>query len=287
MADLDLRPLSLGEILDRTFSLYRNHFALFVGITAIPQLLVLAFNLLGGTMPGRTAKPIGGPMEAATLPPFPTATAIIVFIVGILIYLVVYLYAQGGTFFAVSEIYLGRTASIGASLSRMRGHVLKLLGVTILNGLVVGVATILLIFPGIYMACRLLTCVPAALFEDLGAGDSLTRSYELTRDEAGRAFVILLLYVVLSIIASMLVVFPFQVMAGLSVKDPGMTHLWISLMHVGNFLARVLVAPYITIATSIFYFDLRVRKEAFDLQLMLNASGQAVPGASGIAPSIS
>ena len=287
MADLDLRPLSLGEILDRTFSLYRNHFALFVGITAIPQLLVLAFNLLGGSMPVQTAKPIGGPMEAATFPPLPTATAIIGFIVGILIYLVVYLYAQGGTFFAVSEIYLGRTATIGACLSRMRGHVLKLLGVTILNGLVVGAATILLIFPGIYMACRLLTCVPAALFEDLGAGDSLTRSYELTRDEAGRAFVILLLYFVLSITASMLVVFPFQVMAGLSVKDPGMTHLWISLMHVGNFLARVLVAPYLTIATSIFYFDLRVRKEAFDLQLMLNASGQAHQGASGIEPSIS
>src|SRR2546429_8833007 len=45
MADLDLRPLSLGEILDRTFTLYRKHFLLFAGITAIPQLLVLALRL--------------------------------------------------------------------------------------------------------------------------------------------------------------------------------------------------------------------------------------------------
>jgi hypothetical protein len=36
MADLDLRPLSLGEILDRTFSLYRRHFILFLGINAFP-----------------------------------------------------------------------------------------------------------------------------------------------------------------------------------------------------------------------------------------------------------
>jgi len=36
MAAIDLRPLSLGEILDRTFSLYRNNFLLFFGITAIP-----------------------------------------------------------------------------------------------------------------------------------------------------------------------------------------------------------------------------------------------------------
>ena len=32
MAALDLRPLSLGELLDRTFFLYRRHFLLFVGI---------------------------------------------------------------------------------------------------------------------------------------------------------------------------------------------------------------------------------------------------------------
>jgi len=45
MATLDLRPSSLGETLDRTFTLYRSHFALFLGITAIPQLLVLALRL--------------------------------------------------------------------------------------------------------------------------------------------------------------------------------------------------------------------------------------------------
>jgi hypothetical protein len=36
MADLDLRPLSLGEMLDRTFSLYRGHFWLFIGINSVP-----------------------------------------------------------------------------------------------------------------------------------------------------------------------------------------------------------------------------------------------------------
>jgi len=45
MNGLDLRPLSLGDILDRTFSLYRRHFLLFIGIAGIPQLLVLVFSL--------------------------------------------------------------------------------------------------------------------------------------------------------------------------------------------------------------------------------------------------
>src|SRR5271168_4985940 len=45
MGTLDLRPLSVGELLDRTFSLYRQNFLLFFGISAIPHLLVLAVQL--------------------------------------------------------------------------------------------------------------------------------------------------------------------------------------------------------------------------------------------------
>jgi hypothetical protein len=48
-------------------------------------------------------------------------------------------------------------------------------------------------------------------------------------------------------------------------------------MQVGNFVAGVLVTPVLTIASSIFYFDLRVRKEAFDLQLMMNPLAGGVP----------
>ena len=46
MTGLDLRPLTLGEILDRAFLLYRRHFLLFIGITAIPQMFGLAFGLI-------------------------------------------------------------------------------------------------------------------------------------------------------------------------------------------------------------------------------------------------
>ena len=45
MAEWQLRPLSLGEILDRTFTLYRRNFLLFLGITAIPHLLTLGLNI--------------------------------------------------------------------------------------------------------------------------------------------------------------------------------------------------------------------------------------------------
>jgi hypothetical protein len=42
----DLHPLSLGELLDRTFTYYRRHFWTLVGIMAIPQVLIVAVNVL-------------------------------------------------------------------------------------------------------------------------------------------------------------------------------------------------------------------------------------------------
>ena len=43
----DLRPLSLGELLDRCFFLYRKNFLLFAGIVALPHLVLLAFQWTG------------------------------------------------------------------------------------------------------------------------------------------------------------------------------------------------------------------------------------------------
>jgi hypothetical protein len=289
MADLDLRPLSLGEILDRTFSIYRKHFLLFAGITAIPQLLILALRLtqtMFTTFPAaRTNAPVGQ-LQSSTGSGL-LAFGIVGVIVGVIVYLVAYLFAQGGTVFAVSELYLGRTTTIGAALGRMRGQLGSLFGVILLNGLAVMGAFILLIIPGIYVACRLITCVPAALLEDLGPRSSLERSFSLTKDYAGRAFVIYLLYFVLVYAATMLLTFPFFIAVGLSARNPEAMRGWLAMAQVGEFIAGVLVSPILTIATAVFYYDLRVRKEAFDLQFMMNPTGPISPGAPGVARTLS
>jgi hypothetical protein len=280
MAALDLRPLSLGEILDRTFSLYRRHFFLFLGITAIPHLLILAMNLaqtLLTKMPDVAAQPPAEQWQSAASSGL-MAFGVVGLIVGVVIYLVAYLFAQGGTVFAVSELYLGRTTSIGASLRRMRGQLGSLFGVITLNGLATLGATLFFVIPGIYVACRLIVCVPAALLEDLGPRSSLERSFKLTKGFAGRALIIFFLYLILFYAAALLFMFPFLFAAGISAKDPGMARVWLAVSQVGNFLAAILVGPFLTIATAVFYYDLRVRKEAFDLQLMMNPSG-SIPSA--------
>ena len=288
MAEWELRPLSLGEILDRTFTLYRKNFLLFLGISGIPHLLTLGMNisrLLMTKFPIVSTQPhapgvrvqnlgAGGPWG-----PFGIVGVLLVIIVT----LVVYLFAQGGTIYAVSDLYLGRSATIAGSLKRMWGQLGNLFGVTMLNGMAIGLSFLLLIIPGFYVACRLLTCVPAALLEDLGARASLERSWELTRDNAARAFLILLLYFALAYGIAMVFVAPFSFMMAFSMKDPGMLRLYMVLTQVGSFLSQLLVTPFLLIATAVFYYDLRVTKEAFDLQMLMNPeSASSVPTPSTV-----
>ncbi len=82
MSQLELRPLSLGEILDRTFVLYRAHFVLFVALAAIPRLPSFAFALFQAGVLGTT--PVG---TASTMG--------MVFIAGV-VGVIGYLVSQGG-----------------------------------------------------------------------------------------------------------------------------------------------------------------------------------------------
>jgi hypothetical protein len=99
---------------------------------------------------------------------------------------------------------------------------------------------------------------------------------------------IYLLYFVLAWGVIAMFQFPFMVMMGINAKQTQLLVLWTVLAQAGNFIASILVAPVSTIGFSVFYYDLRVRKEAFDLQMMMRAIGAdpAPPPASGGVPSM-
>lgn len=281
MGTMDLRPLSLGELLDRTFTLYRRHFLLFVGISAIPYLLVLALQLVSVFVSAGERTPVHPPVEqqfqlgsAATAGMAIGGLVLIGVVIAILVAL---LLSQGATVLAVSEIYLGRITTIGDSFRRVRGEFWTLLAVAILSGLATAVASIFLIIPGIYVLCRLAVAIPSAVLEDLGARDSLERSWGLTRENVGRILLIYLLSFILAIAASSLFEYPFTLLIVAARRDPAMVRMWTALMQMGGFAAQVLIAPIGTIAISLLYYDLRVRKEAFDLQMLMQQRGGSPP----------
>ena len=261
MTGLELRPLSMGEVLDRAFTLYRRHFILFLALSGIPQLPVLSLRLFQISV-----TPLGADQNPLTLASVGILILMLIFVAATLAFLI----SQGATILAVADLYLGRSVTISGMLSRVWDDIAYLFGVIVLNFLTVGAAMIFLIVPGVYVACRLFVAVPVALIEKRSPSDSLTRSWDLTRDSAGRAFVVLLLYLVLVWAMQLVFALPFSFAAIANMNRPVAMRLWLALAQLGESASTVLVTPILMIATAIFYYDLRVRKEAFDLQFLMD-----------------
>ncbi len=266
----DLRPLSLGELLDRCFTLYRRHFLLFLGISGVPYIAVLVLNLARiFFLPGMSVPRMPG--HAASAPPSLTDISIYSSLSLLILVTtwVVAVISQGATVVAVSELYLGRTITIADSFRRGLSSFFRLVGVGIITGIVVVIGCIFFIVPGVYLFCRLLVGVPVTVMEGHMPRQSLERSYSLTQNNAGRAFLILLLYFCLVFAGLVFFSFPFYILIATSQHNPEIAVVWLALAQVGQIISTVLISPILHISSSLFYFDLRIRKEGLDLQLMM------------------
>jgi uncharacterized membrane protein len=136
------------------------------------------------------------------------------------------------------------------------------------------VGLFLFIIPGIILGCRFALAVPVSMLEDSGAIRSMERSMQLTKGHTGEIFVILLLLIVLTYVAVLLFQFPFVFVALAAAKaHQTLSFLMLFLMSLASFLSEVLVWPVGTIALSLMYYNLRVRKEAFDIQHLMTTLG--------------
>lgn len=265
MADVTLRPMTLGQVLDTTFSLYKRNFWLFVGITSIPFLAVLILQV------GAAALQLSRPSPQPASPALASG-AIVGGIVFLLVYFLLAGAAQAATIFAVSDLYLGRAATVRGSFRKVGGKAFRVILVLLLVGLTVGVGFLLLIIPGIILFCRTAVAVPASMLEDTKAVGSIERSMQLTKGFAMQIFLIFLLVWVLSYLALLIFQVPFAYLQGATAQArQTLVFGMLALQHLSSFLSNVLVGPIGTIAFSLMYYNLRVRKEAFDIQHLMNS----------------
>jgi len=203
----------------------------------------------------------------------------------------------------VSDLYLARPANVRGSFSRVGTKVFRVLLIFLLIGLVVGggfflivmvgailkspaimgLGFIILIVPCIIFVCRAAVAIPVAMLEDLGAVRSLERSMQLTKGHAAQMFLIFLLVVCLSYVALLLLQAPFMALAVTAAASHQAPSFGLQILqYLAAFVSQVLIGPIGTIAFSLMYYNLRVRKEAFDIQHLMASLG---PSASPNAPS--
>jgi uncharacterized membrane protein len=234
---------------------------LFVGIFALPHLCVLAFQCFTFALQA--------PVNNARNVLVPSVFGLI----ALVLTTVVAAAAQAATVVAVSQVHLDRPASVMDSFSRVKHQIVGVIGLSLKVGFFVGLWCLLFIVPGILKAMEWSLAGPAKVLEDKSASDAMSRSSELTQGNRGRIFVIWFLFVVLSIGVSMLFQWPIEIGAragGRNISSLRNVAVgWQVASVIATFLSECLVGPLITIAFALVYYDERVRKEAFDLQLMM------------------
>jgi hypothetical protein len=274
MADADLRPMSLGEVLDRTFKIYRNHFWLFAGIAALPSGILLILRVANSAWSASRSARVITAGQSGGFSPTAVVTGIVVAVVFALAFFALLGYAQAASVFAVSDLYLGGATGLRQSYRRVGAKGLRIMIIFVLVAMIVCVGLFLFIIPGIILGCRFALAVPVSMLEDSGAIRSMERSMQLTKGHTGEIFVILLLLIVLTYVAVLLFQFPFVFVALAAAKaHQTLSFLMLFLMSLASFLSEVLVWPVGTIALSLMYYNLRVRKEAFDIQHLMTTLG--------------
>lgn len=315
--DTNLRPLTLGEILDRTAQLYRENFLLFAGIAAVYAgvLLVLSLIQIGIQEWMRVHNMVHQLLWTTGIGVLLLWTAIFIF--GGL--------AVAANNRAVAWVHLGERATIrGAyeSILPKMGRYLWLMTITAFrvwapcavlylgyialavfylrakgvftqqghppdpSALVVfGLATLgfgmLMLGAIVYavlMALRYSLAVPACVVEDLKARDSIRRSIHLSKGARGRIFVLGLLAIAIQI-GLILVTQVFFIVS--TFQHHGVMPVGLrALQQIVAFFTNTFVAPIYATGLTLFYYDQRVRNEGFDIERMMQAAGLTTPSAA-------
>jgi hypothetical protein len=245
MATYQLRPLSFGEVLDGALVLLRRHFGLVLTIAVvcegIPTAMDVYIDLTGG---------------ASRNPGLSLLDRLLTLVGSVLV--------TGATVRVVSEGYLGESPLFGDAMRFAGSRFGAILGANIMSGILTVLATLALVIPGIVVACGYSVAAEAAALESGSSSDALRRSWELTKGfrwkALGLGVVSICLILVVFVGAGVLGGILGGIMGGLDV-----------VLAVIGACVSLLIYPVISCVFTVFYYDLRVRKEGFDLEMLSRA----------------
>ena len=257
MDTYQFQPMGVRQIFLSALRHYRVNFLQLVGIAA-PGTLIggLAFQAIW--IYGYAE--IGGPQVLGAALPY---TAITVFQS-----LVV---TAAGTF-VISQHLLERSISVGEAYSRVLSSLFPLLGVLVIfmlgslvfSTLAAGIG-LLVFIPGIVVYVWFCLAAPVVIIEREGGFGALRRSRVLVKGFFDKAF---FLVVWLTLVEAFVVILVLSLPL-LFGSFPGFP----SLLSVLSLCLSLPINAFRVISTTMFYYDLRIRKEGYDLQILTQELG--------------
>ncbi|QYG92387.1 hypothetical protein HC251_07990 [Iamia sp. SCSIO 61187] len=270
-----LRPLGVGEMLDAGLKLFRARFRDMVVATTVvtfPAIVVQVLVQMSSGSPDALLT-----TDEATGLETLDGSAVAVYLGGTLVSTMVLLIAANvalaGTMRMSIGVYLGEETTWRDSLRfalRRWGRLTALVALTTVGGLV---GLLLCIAPYVWLLGIWAVAVPALLVEEVGPLRALGRSRELVR---GRFWPVLGTVLLASLLVSVLQGILVAPVIVLQLMESSFL-LTSVLTGIAQLLGSALTLPYTAAVTAVIYFDLRVRKEGYDLELLARRVGVDPP----------
>jgi hypothetical protein len=186
-------------------------------------------------------------------------------VIGAIVGVVAYLLVIGATFRAVSEAYLGRPVDVRASLGFAARRAPSLLWLGILLVIGIGLGFLFLIVPGIWLLVAWSVAVPALMVEGMRGNKAIRRSFNLTRPSWFRTAGALIVGFIFIALIGFLLSLASASFDGLADDH---LYLWAALVDALNAVWFIISSPLQAAIVTVIYYDLRVRNEGYDVQLM-------------------
>ncbi len=284
MEPLVLRPLSIGEILDVGIKIViRNAWTL----VRIVFLIVAPVQILGAIVEG-SALPdsywdVQTGDEFTTVEDEDIWAGLGAILLTTILGLIATTLAVGACFKAIADAYLGETPGVRSSLRFAFGKLHSLLWLTFLYYLIAGFGLLFCVIPGVFLLVAWIVAIPALMTEDLRGRHALGRSYRLVQ---GRWWPTLGLSVIGLLIAAFIEGVIQTIFSLTLLSDAGDSVLFLlTIGAIATTLGALVSTPLVAAFRTVLYFDLRVRKEGFDLELLAERVGVAPdPERQSIAP---
>jgi hypothetical protein len=273
MGTNSLRPLSVGEILDAAIKLYmrnartmcRAAAVVVVPLQAISAVVLMSIYSSGNDIPTGYSN-VFRTVPAADLHARTGANGII-----LLFTLISNAVVLAACIRAVSAAYLDQPASVGESLRFGMRRLLPLLAMQVLLVLGFLITAIALVIPAIWFYAAAAVAAPVLLVEHQGPARSIRRSIGLVKGRwwatAGTVLLANIMVEILTAIVSGLLT-----ALALSSSNPSVPFAAFIAFLSGT-VSGLLVLPFRATVTTVLYYDLRVRHEGYDLQLLAEQLG--------------
>jgi len=277
--------LSVGEVLDASFKIVRQNFGT---LAACVLVVALPLNIVSTLITSSTSDNAFN-LDGPTTSDVDTGTQIAGTLVTGVLGLVLTTLAAAACYRAVSSIYLGERPTVGGSLAFAASRLLPVILLSFIYIIGLIPAYIALIIPGIWLTVAWSLSFPALLSEGIGPVAALGRSWRLVKGRWWPTFgALLVMYLIVLVIGGILgALFGATLIA--ATDNEAVAAIFYTII---NTLSSLLTLPLFAAVLTVVYFDLRVRKEGFDLQLLARGVGsesgahdtspQSVGAASGL-----